>query len=80
MDQVADRQLDALTDEELDILERQIADKYMRIVPWGAVVWGIGNCLIFFSLFPLVLMGFRAALARLPNCHTQSHVGLPALP
>ncbi|MFZ9129397.1 MAG: fatty acid desaturase [Pseudomonadales bacterium] len=57
MDQVADRQLDALTDEELDILERQIADKYMRIVPWGAVVWGIGNCLIFFSLFPLVLMG-----------------------
>jgi beta-carotene hydroxylase len=57
MDQVADRQLDALSDEELDILERQIADKYMRIVPWGAVVWGMGNCLIFFSLFPLVLMG-----------------------
>ena len=31
MDQVANRDLDALTDEELDILERQIADKYMRI-------------------------------------------------
>ena len=43
MDQVANRDLDALTDEELDILERQIADKYMRIVPWGAVVWGIGS-------------------------------------
>ena len=43
MDQVANRDLDALTNEELDILERQIADKYMRVVPWGAVVWGIGN-------------------------------------
>jgi hypothetical protein len=51
MDKVAKRDLDALTDEELDILERQIANKYMRIVPWGAVVWGIGNCLVFFSLF-----------------------------
>ena len=80
MDQVANRDLDALTDEELDILERQIADKYMRIVPWGAVVWGISNCLVFFSLFPLVLDGFDAALAGLPNCHAQPYVGLPSFP
>ncbi len=31
MDQVVNGNLDALTNEELDILERQIADKYMRI-------------------------------------------------
>lgn len=41
MDQVADIDLDALSDSELDVLERKIANKYMRIVPWGAVVWGI---------------------------------------
>ena len=41
MDQVADIDLDALSDSELDVLERKIANKYMRIVPWSAVVWGI---------------------------------------
>ena len=51
VDQLAD-----LDDSQLDVLERQIAGKYMNIVPWGAVIWGIGNCLVFISLFPLVLM------------------------
>jgi beta-carotene hydroxylase len=47
---------DKLSDTELDILERKIASKYMHIIPWGAVAWGIGNCLVWLSLWPLVLM------------------------
>ncbi len=45
--------LDRLTDAELDVLERQIAGKYMGRVPWSAVVWGLGNCAVFIALFPL---------------------------
>ena len=36
---------DGLTEAELDAKERAIAAKYMRIFPWGAVLWGIGNTL-----------------------------------
>ena len=57
MDQVAvPADLDALSDEQLDVLERKVAAKYMQIVPWGAIVWGITNCLVFIALFPLVLL------------------------
>ena len=57
MDQVTGMDhLDTMSEGELDVLERQIAGRYMNIVPWGAVVWGIGNCLVFISLFPLVLL------------------------
>ena len=59
MDQVAamnPAELDALDENQLGVLERKIAGQYMNIVPWGAVVWGIGNCLVFISLFPLVLL------------------------
>ncbi len=58
MDQVVDvNNVDALTDTQLDVLERQVANKYMRRVPWGAVAWGIGNCVFFFTLLPLVILG-----------------------
>ena len=57
MDQVISMDnLDQLNDEQMDVLERRIAGKYMGIVPWGAVVWGLGNFLVFIALFPLVLM------------------------
>ena len=57
MDQVmTSDSLADLTDKQLDVLERQIAGKYMRVIPWGTIAWGIGNCLVFISLFPLVLM------------------------
>lgn len=46
----------AMSTQQLDVLERKIAGKYMHQVPWGAVAWGLGNCLIFISLFPLVLL------------------------
>ena len=57
MDQVAvPADLDALNDDQLDVLERQVAAKHMQMVPWGAVIWGLGNCLVFIALFPLVLL------------------------
>ena len=39
----------------LDEVERQIAAKYMRIVPWGAVAWAFCNLAVWLSLWPLVL-------------------------
>ncbi|MBA58223.1 MAG: beta-carotene hydroxylase [Gammaproteobacteria bacterium] len=47
-----------MTDEQLDSLERKIAEKYMHMVPWGAVIWGLGNLAIWLSLWPLVLLGY----------------------
>lgn len=59
MDQIVDlTRVDSLADTQLDVLERQIANKYMRKVPWGAVAWGIGNCVFFFTLLPLVILGY----------------------
>jgi beta-carotene hydroxylase len=81
MDQVVNSAgVETMTDEQLDVLERQIAGKYMRIVPWGAVAWGIGNCLVFIALFPLVLLGvlplwlgFVAATACVALSYLPSH-------
>lgn len=87
MDQVVGAAgFETMTDEQLDVLERQIANKYMRIVPWGAVAWGIGNCLVFIALFPLVLLdvlplwlGFImatlcVALSYLPSHEAQHNI------
>lgn len=38
--------------------ELAIARKYTERLPWEAVIWGIGNFLIWLSLWPLVFMGF----------------------
>lgn len=77
---------DALTDAELDVMERQIAGKYMHMVPWGAVAWGIGNCLAWLALWPLVFMGyiplwlgfilatFNVALSYLPSHEAQHNI------
>ncbi len=42
---------------ELDAMERRIAARFMHIFPWRMVLWGIGNCLLWLSLWPLVLKG-----------------------
>ena len=47
----------AVSDQELDGLERQIAARFMHIVPWGVVVWAFTNLLVWLSLWPLTLMG-----------------------
>lgn len=87
MDQVAtEENWQTMSDQQLDVLERKIAGRYMHTVPWGAVVWGIGNCLVFVSLFPLVFLdvlplwlGFVAAtfcttLAYLPSHEAQHSI------
>lgn len=49
--------LDALSDTELEVLERKIASKYMHIVPWGAVAWAFTNLAVWLALWPLTFMG-----------------------
>ena len=57
---------DQFNEAELDLLERKIAAKYMNRVPWGAVAWGIGNCLVWLSLWPLVLFDVISVWAAAP--------------
>lgn len=38
--------------------EREIAARFIGGVPWGAVVWGLGNVVAWLSLWPLVLSGW----------------------
>ena len=49
---------DLMTDSELHQLEKKIANKYMNILPWGAVAWGLGNLAVWLSLWPLVILGY----------------------
>ncbi|MBO6565839.1 MAG: fatty acid desaturase [Pseudomonadales bacterium] len=77
---------DAMTDAELDVMERRIAGKYMHMVPWGAVAWGLGNCLVWFALWPLVFVGYlplwlgfiiatlNVALSYLPSHEAQHNI------
>ncbi len=69
-----------LSPAELDALERRIAGRYMGQVPWGVVAWGLGNCLVFLAVFPLVLMeylplwlGFVIATANVMLAYLPSH-------
>lgn len=57
MDQViSEPNFDEMTVEQLEVAERRIAGKYMNIMPWEIVAWGVGNTLIWLSLWPLVIM------------------------
>ena len=57
MDQVTDTiDWDALSDDELDAMERKIAAKYMQKLPIGIIAWGFTNTLVWLALWPLVLM------------------------
>ena len=65
---------------DLDAAERQIAAKYMRIVPWGAVIWAFSNLAVWLALWPLVLMdimplwlGFIIASINVSLCYLPSH-------
>lgn len=72
--------IESLSDSQLDVLERQIAAKYLKIVPWGAFVWGFGNCILFLSLIPLAIadilplwLGFPLATVGVIACYLPSH-------
>ena len=53
----ADVDFDAVTDAELDVLERKIAGPFTKIFPWGSVLWGFCNCFVWLALWPLVFLG-----------------------
>ena len=48
--------INGLSDNQLDVLERQIAGKYMRIFPLGIILWGFTNTIVWLSLWPLVFL------------------------
>jgi beta-carotene hydroxylase len=65
---------------DLDAAERQIAAKYMRMVPWGAVAWAFTNLAVWLSLWPLVLLdimplwlGFIIASINVSLSYLPSH-------
>ena len=74
------------TDRELLREEQAIARQYMGRVPWEMVAWGIGNVLVWLSLWPLVLTGtlplwagfilatICCALAYLPSHEAQHSI------
>ena len=45
------------TDRELQREEAAIARKFLGRVPWEMVVWGLGNFVVWLSLWPLVFSG-----------------------
>jgi len=72
--------LASLSETQLEVLERKIATRYLQVVPWSAVVWGFGNCFMFLSLIPLVILnvlpmwlGFILATIGVIACYLPSH-------
>jgi beta-carotene hydroxylase len=78
--------LDAVTDTELDVLERRIAAPFLRIFPLGVVLWGFTNTLVWLALWPLVFTGvlplwlafpiatLNVALSYLPSHDAQHNI------
>lgn len=52
-----DRDLSELSSQELQRLERSIADQFMGGLPWGSIVWAFTNLAVWLSLWPLTLSG-----------------------
>ncbi|MEP2101553.1 MAG: fatty acid desaturase [Parasphingorhabdus sp.] len=71
---------DALTEKDLRKRELAIARKYADRLPWEAVAWGLGNLLVWLSLWPLVFLGvmplwlgFIIATFNVMLCYLPSH-------
>ncbi len=69
-----------ITEQELIAQERDIARKFLGGVPWFAVIWGIGNSLIWLCLWPLVMLdimplwlGFIIACLNMSLAYLPSH-------
>lgn len=64
----------------LNRMEKDVADQFMGGVPWGSVVWGLTNLVVWLSLWPLTLMGvlplwvaFPVATLNVMLCYLPSH-------
>ena len=74
------------SDREMLREEREIAQAYLGRVPWEMVAWGLGNFLVWLSLWPLVFAGIlplwagfviatiNCALAYLPSHEAQHSI------
>jgi beta-carotene hydroxylase len=69
-----------LTEKDLRKQEQAIARKYADRLPWEAVAWGLGNLLVWLSLWPLVFLGvmplwlgFIIATLNVMLCYLPSH-------
>lgn len=69
-----------LTETDLRKQEIAIARKYADRLPWEAVAWGLGNLLVWLSLWPLVFLGivplwlgFIIATFNVMLCYLPSH-------
>ena len=58
--------LDRLSDAELAVLERRVAGRYLRVFPWGIVLWGFTNTTVWLALWPLVLLDLLPLWAAFP--------------
>ena len=63
---VQERELSALSTQELLRLERSIADQFMGGLPWGSIAWAFTNLAVWLSLWPLTLSGMLPLWATAP--------------
>ncbi|HEX7886929.1 MAG TPA: fatty acid desaturase, partial [Phenylobacterium sp.] len=63
---VHDRDLSGLSSQELQRLERSIADQFMGGLPWGSITWAFVNLAVWLSLWPLTLSGILPLWAAAP--------------
>ena len=63
---VQERDLSALSTQELLRLERSIADQFMGGLPWGSIAWAFINLAVWLSLWPLTLSGMLPLWAAAP--------------
>jgi len=63
---VQDRDLSALSNQELMRLERSIAEEFMGGLPWGSIAWAFTNLAVWLSLWPLTLAGMLPLWAAAP--------------
>ncbi len=68
------------TDRELKREEAAVARKYMGRVPWEMVAWGLGNFVLWLSIWPLALLGvmplgvaFLVSTLSITLCYLPSH-------
>jgi beta-carotene hydroxylase len=72
--------LSSLDTQALMRLESEIAQRYLGVFPWGSVAWGLGNLVVWLSLWPLTLMhilplwiAFPIATANVALSYLPSH-------
>ena len=76
----ADYDVSGMSSRDMLRLEREIAAKHLGKFPWGSLLWGALNLLVWLSLWPAVLVfglspfvAFPVAVANVALCYLPSH-------